>query len=94
MEPMVIASPWHLAVSISGYHDDRKNPGNVLICVMLDCTRLIFGTYKHVHFHGSKCHEREDEDAGSTKLRILLHAEILFFSGTSQEYSTMYSDSQ
>lgn len=94
MEPMVIAGPWHLAISISGYHDDRKNPGNVFIRVMLDCTRFISGTYKHVHLHGSKCYEREDEDAGPARLRVLLHAKILFFSGTSQEYSTMYSDSQ
>lgn len=94
MEPMVIAGPRNLAADIFGYLDDREDLGDDVVRVMLDCTQFIPNTYEYVHFYGSKCHGREDEDAGSTKLRVLLYAEIFFPSGTSQKHSAMCSGSQ
>jgi len=83
MEPMVIAGSWDLATDIPGHHNDRKDPGNVLVCIVLDCTRFIPDTYEHVHLYGPKYHGWENEDAGPIGLRVLFHAEVPFPSDTS-----------
>lgn len=92
MEPMVTAGAWDLAANIPEYHDDRKDPGNVLIRVVLDCTRFILGTHEHVYLHGPKSHGRKNKNAGPSRLRVLFHDKVSFFGDTSQEYSAMCSN--
>lgn len=83
MEQMAIASSWYLAASISGYHKDRKDIGNVLVHIVLDCAQFIPDINEYIHLYGSKCHERENEDARSAGLCVFLYAKILFLSNTS-----------
>lgn len=94
VEPVVTESPRGLAVNISEHHEDREDPGDVLVRVVLDCAQFATGTNEHVYFLGSKHHGREDEDAGSAGLRVFLDAEVSLPGDTPQEYSAMRSNAQ
>ncbi|CAL1689215.1 unnamed protein product [Lasius platythorax] len=83
MEPMAIASSWYLAVSISGYHEDREDLGDIFVRIVLDCAQFIPDTNEHIHLYGPKCHEREIKNARSAGLRVLFYAEILLPDNTS-----------
>lgn len=87
VEPMVTAGYRNLAISVPEYDENREDPGDVLVCIVLDYAQFAAGAHEHVHLHGPECHGREDEDAGSVGLRVLLHVEISLPGDTSQEYS-------
>lgn len=94
VEPMVTASHRYLAVSVSEYYEDRKDLGDILVCIVLDSTQFNIGTHGHVHLLGPERHAREDEDDGPLRLHVLLHGEISLPSDTSQEYPWMCPNSQ
>lgn len=91
---MASAGSWDLAANISEHDEDRESYRDVLVHIMLDCSQSISRTHEHLHLHGSECHAREDEDAGSARLRVFLNAEIFVLGGASQEHPAMHTSRQ
>lgn len=91
---MVTTHPRDLAVNIREHDQDREDPSDIFIRVLLGCAYFTINNDEHVHLLGSKHHGREDEDAGPAGLRIFLDAQVSLPSDTPQIYSGMCESAQ